>query len=145
MDRTSEGTRARFNATFREKTAPFSLWPSLASRMRLLGILSVQAPAQSHLSPYWEGRNQTSVSTHCSLRHSFLLTQREACFQNWPWSLVCPALPTIFGFRSGVTGVVGTLRQDGRWKQTGHRELWDRGHRRKDTVSPSTHMQAAHA
>lgn len=31
VDRAFEGTRAKFNATFREKPAPSSLWPSLAS------------------------------------------------------------------------------------------------------------------
>lgn len=50
MDRVSEGTRAKFNATFREKTAPPSLQPSLAFGVQLLGILSVQPLAQSHLS-----------------------------------------------------------------------------------------------
>lgn len=34
MDRASEGTRAKFNATFREKTAPSSLQPSLAYRVQ---------------------------------------------------------------------------------------------------------------
>lgn len=35
MDRAFEGTRAKFNATFREKTAPSSLQPSLAFGVRL--------------------------------------------------------------------------------------------------------------
>lgn len=35
MDRAFQGTRAKFNATCREKTAPSSLWPSLAFGVRL--------------------------------------------------------------------------------------------------------------
>lgn len=42
MDRASEGTRAKFNATFREKTAPSSLQPSLAYRVQRREISSAQ-------------------------------------------------------------------------------------------------------
>lgn len=37
-----------------------------------------------------------------------------------------PAVPTIFGFISGVTGAVDTLGHDRKWRQTGGmEELWD--------------------
>lgn len=65
MDRASEGTRAKFNATFREKTAPSSFQPSLALGMQLLGILSVQPRAQPLLSQLL-GRQGPSLSV-CSL------------------------------------------------------------------------------
>lgn len=104
MDRALEGTRAKFNATFREKTAPSSLRPSLAFGVRLLGIFSVQPLAQSHLSPR-PGRQGPSLSGYLSLPRSELHphTGGEAGPES-PRSLVCPAPPTIFGFRSGVTG-----------------------------------------
>lgn len=144
MDRASEGTRARFNATFREKTAPSSLRPSLASGVHLLEILSVQLPAQFHLSPCWKGR-RPSLSIYLSFSPSKIPPQEggRPASPTHGQSLVCPAPPTIFGFRSGVTGVAVTLRHDRRWRQTGGiKELWDWGHRRKNTVPPSTHMQA---
>ena len=71
MDRASEGTRAKFNATFREKTAPSSLQPSLAFGVRPLGIFSVQALAQSLLSPLL-GRQEPSLSIYLSLPGSEL-------------------------------------------------------------------------
>lgn len=76
MDRALEGTRAKFNATFREKTAPSSLQPSLAFGVQLLGIFSVRPLAQSHLSPAAgrEGRDEASACIRRSLGQSFTLT-----------------------------------------------------------------------
>lgn len=71
MDRAFEGTRAKFNATFREKTAPSSLWPSLAFGVRLLRIFSVQPLAQSHLSLLLGGQGP-SLSMYSSLPRSEL-------------------------------------------------------------------------
>lgn len=54
----SEGTRAKFNATFREKTVPLSsLQPSLAVRVATCRNLPSAAAStvQSHVSP-WLGR-----------------------------------------------------------------------------------------
>lgn len=72
VDRALKGTRAKFNATFREKTAPSSLQPSLAFGVRLLEILPMQPLAQSHLSSLL-GRQGPSPSTYSSLSRSELL------------------------------------------------------------------------
>lgn len=113
MDRAFEGTRAKFNATFREETAPSSsspVWllgcsfeessqcsPELKPLSLLLGgkaLASVSVVLlRSELHPHWEGKPGPEQ----------------------PRSLVCPAPPTIFGFRSGVTGGRGCSWTCGRW------------------------------
>lgn len=62
MDRAFKGTRAKFNATFKEETAPSSLQPSLAFRVQLRGIFSVQPLAQTPLSLLLGGKALASGS-----------------------------------------------------------------------------------
>lgn len=93
MDRASEGTRAKFNATFREKTAPSSLQPSLALGVRLLGILSVQPRAQPLLSQLL-GRQGPSLSVCSPLPRSALHPHTRG--RAWVPSSHVPGLPCPF-------------------------------------------------
>lgn len=51
MDRVSEGTRAKFNATFREKNCPLLTRAQFGFQGVTLRVLFSAAPAQSHLFP----------------------------------------------------------------------------------------------
>lgn len=134
MDRASEGTRARRNATFKESTAPSHsspVWllryiPGIISVQRLLNPISPRArkagtePQGPSVAPL------TSASPHW---------RRPGSLISRPYT--APALPTIFGFISGATGAVGTLRHDRRWRQTGAwRNSGTGGHRRKKWSLP---------
>lgn len=68
MDRAFKGTRAKFNATFREN-CPLLTPAQFGFRVQLLEILSVQPLAQSHLSPLL-GRQGPSLSIYSSLLRS---------------------------------------------------------------------------
>lgn len=73
VDKALKGTRAKFNATFREKTAPSSLWPSLACGGMTFRNLFSAAPSSIPSLPDAGGAGQgPSLSVYSSLPRSEL-------------------------------------------------------------------------
>lgn len=118
MDRASEGTRARCNATFKENTAPPHSSPVWLLRY-IPGIY--QCSAYSSPSLPMLGRQGLSLSVHLLLPGPVSpppLEEGLASLTSSPYA--APAVPTIFGFISGVTGAVGTLGHDKVETDRGH-------------------------
>lgn len=97
----------------------------------------MQPLAQSHLSLCWEGRDQASGSFRCSLDQSFILTSRVAMVPSLP----CPSHHLWLQIRSDWGQWVLLDMTEGGGRQGAQRTLGLGGHRRKNTVPPSPHMQ----
>lgn len=144
MDRASEGTRAKFNATFREKTAPSSLRPSLACGVQLLRIFSVRAPSSIPSLPA-AGKAGTKP------QHLLVAPQIRTSSSPRRGSLG-PGVATVPSLPCPSHHLWLQIRSDwGRWAllditegggRRGHRRtVGSGGHRRRNTAPPSTYMQ----
>lgn len=103
MDRATEGTRARFNATFRENCplltlAQFGFWGATSRNLISAAPSSIPSPAE---------KAGGQAGLHPLLSPQLPPHTREVHFRNSATVPSLPRPPTIFGFRSGVTGAVG--------------------------------------
>lgn len=115
MDRASEGTWARCNATFEENTAlPIPAQSGFSGTSQNLISAASTQPSLSCAGRAGTGATESVCRSpdQCSHLHG----GRPASLTRGPHT--APALPTIFGFISGVTGAVGTLGHDRRQRQT---------------------------
>nr|KAF6374227.1 hypothetical protein mPipKuh1_009460 [Pipistrellus kuhlii] len=132
VDRASEGTRAKFNATLKKKLPPH------CSPVWLLGCnledsFSVQPLAQTPL-PDASGSAAPQPRAPSSWEGS---RSRGATVPRPP----CPSHHLWLQIRSD--GAVGALGHNGRWQQTGSRGTRGPGHRRKrQSLPPHMHTHA---